>query len=483
MPSLRLRKIIIIFLFGLTAAPALVSAQFRYLIPYYEKGMYGYCDTNAVVKIKPHFTNADFFKLGYAFVDEGGGQINIIDTAGELLLPVSYPKLDFINRGYYSELVMAEDNEGKGYVYDLQNKKLLNHGLNALFGSRDLYVESSRYFTILGEIPATRGIYDVVTKKFIYTTTFTYMKMEEDNEVVSKIKGRYYFVLRENGNSNYTPDKISFVYLQNGKLSFYKKTPKKQKAVAATRQTVLEETKVSDGMAYSSAFGMPKIVPYKRGDQMGIIVNEIKNDRLIKTDSIKMFFDTIIFPCGTTDPSSCCLVKLHNQWGIWNWTQNLLSPVIYDTIKQNTETYCEYFFTVKNKKSGLYYHTRELLPAEYDKINSVNMSGFSLSKNNSFGYFKNLNFTDTAKGNTGLFIPCIFDLSISSEITVYPVNAKIKRDTLHLYSFDIEGPRYQILSHRTPDFKYRSNHKLLYVSTEGKKFYTIDLNSPAGNKQ
>ncbi|MGG9962709.1 WG repeat-containing protein [Ferruginibacter sp. SUN106] len=457
-----------IFLFPLFF-PVFLKAQYKYLIPFCDHGTYGYCDTNGVIKIKPQFYNAEQFTLGYAFVDAGGGK-NIIDTTGKLLLPVNYARLNFVGLSFKSEIVIGEDYERKGYVYDLQNQQLLNQGTNVIFGVKNLYVENSRYFTINGEQVSNRGIYDVVVKKFIYKTQFSYIKVEEDNEVVKKVKGRSYFVISEgNGNSFFSPQKMSFAYLQNGSVTVYTKPPQKQ---ATTKPEMLKEgmsvSKSNSMDAMIPATDMPKIIPFYTGSKMGIIVNEIKNKIFIKADTLKPVFDSIIFPCGTKDAWSCCFVKLHHQWGVWNWEHDVLTAVVYDTIKAGNE-FCNYFITMKNKKSGLLYDTSLLLMPEYDKIEPLNDGGYSLQQNNKYGYFNKYFYEDDSLADRSLLTPCIFDVRLAAAITIYPVNGKMVMKKSDSFLASIEGTPYRILLQSSPGYSANYMHK--YVSATGKKFY------------
>jgi WG containing repeat len=450
-------------LFLLLSFPVFIKAQYRYLVPYNENGKYGYCDTNAVVKIKPQFANAYLFTLDYAFVDVGGGQLNIIDTTGKILLPQSFLKLYFIDHSYYSAIVIGEDNEGRGYVYDLQNQKLLNQGTDALFGTKDLHVQNNRYFTIAGDVVTSRGIYDAVSKKIIYKTGSRYLKLEADKKVATKVKDRSYFIVREANSTDFgAPEKVRYVYLQNGAITFYNKPSGKQQT---SEPEMVEEIVSMPNTGVES--NTSKIALYKAGIQTGIVVNEITNNIIVKRDSLRLVFDSIIFPSGTTFPCNCCFVKLNNQWGIWDWKLNLLSAVIYDTIKYNTA--CSYFISFKNKKSGLLYNTRELLRPEYDKITALNDGGYSLQQNNKYGYFNKDFYSEAALSDKSLLMPCIYDVSFAASITIYPVNGKIKKDPAYDYPSGITGTTYRVLLQSSPGYSYVYKRK--YISSAGIKFY------------
>lgn len=65
-------------------------AQSRYpdLIPYYDNGKWGYCDSNKQILIEPGWDNAEFFSNGKARV-KLGHIVSLIDNSGEYIIPPS----------------------------------------------------------------------------------------------------------------------------------------------------------------------------------------------------------------------------------------------------------------------------------------------------------------------------------------------------------------------------------------------------------
>jgi WG containing repeat len=446
-------------------------SQYRYLIPYYENGQYGYCDTNLVVKIKPQFANALVFRMHYAFVDMGGEQINVIDTTGKILLPASYPKLDFVNRRFFSEIVMGEDNAGIGFVYNLRNQKLLNKGLDALFGTKISDFKAGRYCLVMGDIATNRGIYDIAAQRFIYITKAKYMEIQEDDGVKQKKTGREYLKISErNSNSFFAETKTGYAYLQNGIITFYQKSipkqPKNTKSKPAKVKEELTDMRVDAAEAYRQPVPLPEIELYKKENLSGLIINEIKNNLIVKKDTLSIFYDAIILPNENTNPSNCCLIKLNNKWGVFDWKQKLASAIEYDTILKPGYNY---IIVQKNKKSGLLFNSGVLLNTEYDEIYQTSYSSqFSLKRNNKYGYFENY-YDQEDKKYKSFIVPCNYDLQFYSSSVINPVNAEIEwKSSLQ---FSLTGTPFIALVQKAPDYKFMYNSKFVYTSINGTKFY------------
>jgi hypothetical protein len=447
-------------------------SQYRYLVPYYENRQYGYCDTNLVVKIKPQLANALAFRMHYAFVDMGGGQINIIDTTGKILLPASYPKLDFVNRRFFSEIAMGEDNAGIGFVYNLRNQQLLNKGLDALFGTKILDFQTGRYCLVMGDIVTNRGIYDIVAQRFIYITKAKYMEIQEDDDQKQKKPGREYLKISErNSNSFFAETKTRYAYLQGAILTFYQKPiPKQPKFIKSKKAETREEAKdiaVDMARVYTPPPApLPEVELYKKGNLSGLIINEIKNNVIIKKDTLTVFYDTIVIPNENTNPSNCCLVKLNNKWGVFDWKQRLVSAIEYDTILKPGYNYT---IVQKNKKSGLLFNSGVLLNTEYDEIRQVSYSRqFSLKQNNKYGYLENY-YDQEDKKYKSFIVLCDYDLEFYSSSAINPVNAKIEWKSSS--QFSLKGTPFKALIQKASDYKFMYNSKFVYTSLNGKKFY------------
>jgi hypothetical protein len=295
--------------------------------------------------------------------------------------------------------------------------------------------------------------------------------MEEDKDITPPIKGRNYYILSETNSINSPdPEKVKYAYLQNGVVKIYNK-PAINQAKTKPAQAMLEEviSMSDDRVAILPDKEIPAIALYKSGNQVGIVTNKIKSSNFIKRDSLALLFDTIIFPCGTKAPSNYCIVKSHSQWGVWDWRQNLLSPIKYDTITKLE--YCSYFKSFDHKKTGLLSGSIELLKPEYDKITSINNDRFLLQQNNKYGYYKQYFYTDSTLKDKSLLIPCNYEISFLGDIAIYPVNSKLNRDAANNYSMSLEGTPYLTLIQKAPDYRFMYNHKVMYMSLSGKKFY------------
>ncbi len=465
-------KVLILITFYCFVISNITFSQYRYLVPYYENGLYGYCDTNLAVKIKPQFANALVFSMHYAFVDMGGEQINVIDTTGKVLLPLNYPKLYFVNRRFFSEIVMGEDNEGIGFVYNLRNQQLLNKGIDALFGTKNLDFQTGRYCLVTGDIIKNRGLYDIEAQRFIYTTKANYLEIREDENAKQKKPGRLYLILNERtGNSFFAETKTRYAYLQGSVLTFYQKPIPKQPKTAKRKPPEIKEEltgiRIDAGEVYRPPPApLPEIELYKKDNSVGLIINEVKNDLIIKKDTLTVFYDTIVLPNENTNPSNCCLIKLNNKWGVFDWKQKLASAIEYDTILKPGYNY---IIVQKNKKSGLLFNSEVLLNAEYDEIYQIGYSSqFSMKQNNKYGYFENY-YDREDKKYKNFIASCDYDLAFFSSSVIYPVNTEIEWKSSLMFS--LTGTPFKVLIQKAPDYKFIYNSKFVYTSHNGKKFY------------
>src|SRR5881392_2992116 len=92
------------FLLALSISPLFIwSQQQKFLIPYRQKNLWGFCDTLGKVMIEPVYDSTGFVSPYYTIPRLGkiysGGKEGMISFAGKVLVPALYDKVD-----YYPEL-------------------------------------------------------------------------------------------------------------------------------------------------------------------------------------------------------------------------------------------------------------------------------------------------------------------------------------------------------------------------------------------
>jgi hypothetical protein len=218
------------FAFILCFVIELSIAQLPDLIPYRKGNLWGYCDSNKVVKIEPKFTNVGWFdKYGYGFgsyVDEKINKTVFIDSNGNIL---DY-RLNLMNAGedlfyfYY-------ENNGEGFI-DVKSgrKKYFKNSeckriflgikeTNHQFISRifikkdsvDVYVEDVGHFVFTDSI--IDDIEDVYNDDFLL---YAIDSSDKSIEVLNQLNGEIYFVCNSKSGKRY-------IRHQDGTITFQTK--------------------------------------------------------------------------------------------------------------------------------------------------------------------------------------------------------------------------------------------------------------------
>lgn len=119
------RKVLALAVFVLMCAPFGFSQKI--LIPFRDKDLWGYADTNGVIQIKPAFDKASFFNYSRPTTEVyRNKKVSLIDTAGNLLFPFS-DKFEYLpNKNF----MIVQDN--KIGIYSLAGKLVIPVAYDAL---------------------------------------------------------------------------------------------------------------------------------------------------------------------------------------------------------------------------------------------------------------------------------------------------------------------------------------------------------------
>ena len=290
-------KLIIIFLF--ITLPNFAQETF---IPYRSSKLWGYADTNGIVKIKPEYTSVAFRYKDGRYIVEKENKYGLINQKGEILIDI-----------IYKDVSSASGNDG--YITTLEEKKcgyiskdgeiIIKNEYDGVYSSRKgiLYLSKGKY----------EFKYDLALKQIIDTIADEFdmdMEVEEDMYFYSDTTVRWkYTKITKKGKEGIA---------KHTKTSYYKRYRKVEEISIDTINKFYDEVKIIN---YSRA----KFVLIRKKEKWGLFYNDkviipIKYDE-IATDPIPDKCKEFFFK-----------VRKKEKWGLMDEQGDRVLPFIYDSI-------------------------------------------------------------------------------------------------------------------------------------------------------
>lgn len=363
------------------------SQEYKYdlLVPYRQGELWGYCDTNGIIKIIPKYDSVAFFTTSPTTIVYKNKKQTIINSNGKLLLPFNY---DHIYHNKTNNIYVLE----KSGLYGLFNSYKKKIVIPVVYDSIQQYKDSLFYI----KYKSKKGIVKIngeITINAVYDSfeeTHWYNQYKNELNKIIGIKNNRYYLTDLNNNNSIEISKPNDPITLVGEVE--KENDESISNNIAIRKDVEE---IKNKYQLDSIENMPipnyyyNFLPFYRIYKSGKVGLWERFTLLIEPS-----YDNITELKEMRKDTVYIVAVINNRYGIINQKEDKIIPFKYDKLFSLNKTYV--IAKTKNKVGAIIFHTVyppiECLYDNIEYITSLKVSDrwrftiFKVEKSNKIGY-------------------------------------------------------------------------------------------------